>query len=222
MYRVQIVLPGTTGIPEDHFVNTIYTSFTGAPSSDAGRVEVANLMASCLSGAYANVAAGQTESLGKFISGFVDRQAVHIKVYTMEDPKPREPTELPFSMPTAVVGTQDLPEEVALCLTIHGGNPVTPRRRGRIYTGPFNSYALDSEQGPGPSRPKTSVMQVVRSFGEELNNLMDSAGLGWCIKSEVPSLNYVQVVGGWCDDAWDTQRRRGVDPTTRWRFPASA
>lgn len=217
MYRVQIVAPGRTGIPEDQFVNTIYCSMVGG----GDKQEVANRMAASLQAAYSDVAAGQTLALAAFMSGFIDKDNCQVRVYDMDEPKPRAPVTLPFAMIGGSGGHKDLPEEVALCLTIHGGNPVTPRRRGRLYIGPLNTMGLGGDTaGPLPSRPTTELVQVVRSFGESLSDSMDSFDLGWAIKSEVPALNYVQVVGGWVDDAWDTQRRRGVDPTVRWSWPA--
>lgn len=222
MYRIQIVLPGRTGIPEDQFVNTIYASFP-YPATDAARAQVANLVAGNLTYAYSNVAVGQTYSLGQLMSNFIDKTNCKVKVYDMADPKPREPTTLPWSMGGTVGGNYDLPEEVALCLSIYGAPPVTPRRRGRLYIGPLSATALGGDTGgPQPSRPTTEIIQIIRSWGETLMDEMATAELTWMIQSTRPSVNYVQVVGGYCDDAWDTQRRRGVDPTVRYRFPASA
>lgn len=222
MYRIQIVAPGRTGIPEDHFVNTIYASYPAAPSTDAGRDEVAAQMVLALTYAYSTIAPGQTKSMAQLMSNFIDKDNCLVKVYTMEDPPPRTPTTLPWSMIGGLTGTSDLPEEVALCLSIHGLPPITPRRRGRIYMGPLNSTCLGGDTtGPLPSRPTTEAIQIVRSFGELLNQEMENAAINWNIKSERPARNYVPVRGGWCDDAWDTQRRRGVDPTVRYRWPST-
>jgi hypothetical protein len=45
-------------------------------------------------------------------------------------------------------------------------------------------------------------------------------GVPWCIRSTTPSENFVPIVGGYIDNAFDTQRRRGPADTARLTFGA--
>lgn len=219
MIRCQIVLPGRTGIPEDQFVNTIYVSNNGPYDGP----EHATQLAGVLGTAYATSGGSEGMTLSNYMSPFIDRTQCTVRVYDMAAPSPRPPSIAGFQLSSPFANVAALPEEVALCLSIYGANPRTPRRRGRLYLGPFNGGTLDVQSGSvSPSRPKTDVLQVIRDWGNALEDGLAAAGHQWFIKSEVPSTNYVQVVGGYCDDAWDTQRRRGVDPQSRWTWPASA
>jgi hypothetical protein len=49
----------------------------------------------------------------------------------------------------------------------------------------------------------------------------DASALRWSIRSITPVENFVPIVAGWIDDAFDTQRRRGPDPSfrTNWGAP---
>ncbi len=216
--RCQITLQGRTGIAEDQFVNTIYLQqITAYDALDF--VGITNQVRSFYNDP---VVGGGVRPLADYISAFVLNQAT-IRFYDMAAAEPRTPTVETFNVNVSSL-VQDLPEEVAICASFHGSPPVTNRRRGRIYLGPFQTLAVGDDPsvpGYGPSRPATALLQCIRGGMERLKDGFDALGYTWVIRSTRPAQNYVDVEGGWVDDAWDTQRRRGVDPSTRFRWPVS-
>lgn len=129
--------------------------------------------------------------------------------------------------------TTSMPREVAVCVSFHGdltnipqsipGGPPGPegdtrpaaRRRGRLYIGPL-STATGGEDPDLGSRPTSTFRNKVRDCASRLanhnNGLPDQPQ--WCVLSQRNDAVY-PVIGGWVDDAWDTQRRRGLAPTVR-------
>jgi hypothetical protein len=139
-----------------------------------------------------------------------------------------------FSLGTG--GGSSLPREVAACLSYHadmtglpedvpGGAPgpagdthPAARHRGRIYLGPLANNALGAGvNGPGVySGLRTSATNAAASF----MSAMGAIAIGpvrWCVWSRVNHALY-PITGGWMDDAFDTQRRRGIEATQRTTF----
>jgi hypothetical protein len=155
-------------------------------------------------------------ALRTFMSSILAPAGHQVRVYDQGDPKPRQPRfTLDFSMATTA-GTS-LPAEVALVLTEYaamasGGVPA--RFRGRIYLGPFASSTLGTTD-IGDVRPgdtlRNSVLDASKQLmddGTPLNNPV------WCVYSRLDLLLRTVVRTG-VDNAWDTQRSRGADPTNR-------
>lgn len=127
----------------------------------------------------------------------------------------------PFNFTAALDSTTAFPAEVALCLSYRatlqsGVNPA--RLKGRLYIGPLNgSIGL----ADGDVRPSTGMQQDVARAG----NALRIAGLGagadnvtWCVYS--PTAGFLQpVVSCWVDNAFDTMRRRGAKPLSRFSLP---
>jgi hypothetical protein len=123
------------------------------------------------------------------------------------------------------------PSEVAICLTLDGTSTVdaeegpgntrpASRKRNRKYIGPLAATV-------GEAMPSTNELHVIPGIATQLTtawrNLMMNAmiekGWGCSVFSKVLwALNAINSV--WCDDAFDTQRRRGQDPTAKTVNPA--
>lgn len=214
--RVMAVFQGASLLPEDRFVNTFHFANFGVTGSavfeEACRDAVDEFYNTPLTGSW----------LGEHMSPYVNRN-FKIVSYNMELPAgERVPTEQGSTL--GVGATQGLPEEVAICLTLEAAPPVTPRRRGRLYFGPLTNYTQTMEPGStsNPARPyKASVTSVVSQLVGRAQILANRHDLDWSIRSVTPVENYVRIVGGYVDDAFDTQRRRGPDPTTRVTWAAT-
>lgn len=115
------------------------------------------------------------------------------------------------------------PGEVAICASFHsaygadvefavGGGRPRGRDRGRVFIGPLhgNTAAMDTN---GTARVITSAQTTVIQAMTRLAN----AGVAWSVWSR-SSASLKPVVGGFVDDAFDTQRRRGTRPTARQTF----
>jgi len=214
--RVMFVGQGASLLPEDRFINVFHFHDPTVGDTAAAMLAACNILESF----YTAPTAGGN-SLSQFMSPYVSRAAKFV-CYDLLAPMPRVPFEVPVTLDAATGA--GMPEEVAVCLSITGVPPITPRRRGRIYFGPITDAAtsVDMATTTSPSRPsQDSAVHLLQTLTAAGKRLMDDGhviGLPWCIRSTVPSENFVQVADGYVDNAWDTQRRRGPEPTGRLHF----
>jgi hypothetical protein len=211
--RVMFVGQGASLLPEDRFVNVFHfhdpTLLPPGPAVDA----CLDVVEDCYTG---SISGGN--SMGTFFSPYMMRAATLIG-YDLLSPEPRTP--VPRAITLGGAQGEGLPEEVALVLSTHGAPPITARRRGRVYFGPLTNGVSTVVDGSNttPSRPAQAsagqLVQAAVAFGTKM--VTDSAviGMPWCIRSTVPSENFVPITGGFVDNAWDTQRRRGPTTTAR-------
>jgi hypothetical protein len=109
-YRVQVILPESSGLPRDAVINTVYFDTDVELLFD----DPATNMAEDVRDLWA-------QRLGGFVSPGSAR--VMTKVYNMADPKPREPlftSDIVTIEPGAAPGVQ----EVALCLSFYADRNV--------------------------------------------------------------------------------------------------
>jgi hypothetical protein len=206
IYRCQVAIPADTGIGRDAVVNNWgFFSIQGA----AGVLDDIDGPLKAFYDGWAN-----------YRASLADWKNSRLKLYDMSQPIPRAPVAdvlLPLSTSEAAT---NLPGEVALCLSFQAarvsGAPQA-RRRGRIYLGPFASVANVSSTG----RPDSTMRTAILASAESFRSAMAGTATGWHVISQPkPTMPMTSspVVGGWMDDAWDTQRRRGVAPLTRVPF----
>jgi hypothetical protein len=121
--------------------------------------------------------------------------------------------------------SQDLPSECAICLSFHGdttglatdvpGGAPGPRGdthpaarvRGRIFIGPLNQHVQSSGS---PTRVSATVLGDIVGSAMALHTAMPS----WSVWSR-KNANTKLVTGGFVDNAFDTQRRRGEKASGR-------
>lgn len=214
----QVVLPYFTGTPEDVAVNTFHF--------DEGLMDVKEdpeLITTPLSRFYTVAAAPSTLKVGECLSSVLSRDAgaARIRLYYMDDPKPRVPFEtFPFTLPTVIGATDGMPNEVAIVNSFQGervsGLPQA-RRRGRVFLGPLGKAAFTL--GTSSAFPKVNITYAnaivdasKRLFTEAYDN-----EVRWCVYSRKNN-DLVPVRNGWVDSDPDTQRRRenGVRTRTAW------
>lgn len=208
----QVRLPYTTQLPRDVAVNTFWTLGGGDRLDQAVEAEVA------ITRFYNED--NTNNHLSYWLSPLISRQpgACIIQTYDLADPQPRPPISQVFFQLGAPGTNTSLPMEVALVASFHG-EPAAgirqARRRGRVYLGPLITAAAESGSNQ-PSRPHSTFIVDVRDacsrLASELNGEDDAPQ--WIVHSRVSS-NNAPVIGGWVDNEWDTQRRRGLDPTAR-------
>lgn len=201
--RAICTLETDTALPQDSAVNVFH--FQGpVPDDIDAHTQVHNMLQTFYG------------DIGSVLSSLLTGGGT-IKSYALDDPEPRSPVlETDITGVTTGVG-KALPQEVALCLSFQGvkvsGEPQA-RKRGRVFIGP-----LDDD---------TNRADNARPFSTAINTIKDAAGdllvasntgfpVPWAVYSRVNDIAY-HVDNGWLDDAWDTQRRRGVAPTTRTLF----
>ena len=115
-----------------------------------------------------------------------------------------------------------LPSECAVALSYHADYSTIPeheagarprsRYRGRLYMGPLNTTALD--HAATTFRP--IVSSGITTAAHDAAATLKATGF-WGVWSRHDSAVRV-VMGGWIDDAFDSQRRRGEDHVARTTF----
>lgn len=230
LYRVQTILPATSGLPEDDTVWSHY--FRG----DSATVDYDHL------GGAVAAAFGTTYLMGKMGPTVSRSAAPTFRVYDYG--------EVPVSLPAragspvytgawasaiAAADNSGLPYEVAVCLSFHGdltglaetipGGPAGPagdthpraRARGRMFMGPLTLTLIDTNfTAPTMlAAYRTNLAAAGAALRDNANLTAD--GVDWCVFSRTSAL-ISPVVGGWVDNEFDTQRRRGRAPTARTTF----
>jgi hypothetical protein len=127
------------------------------------------------------------------------------RVYDKADDKPRQP-KATVTRPQRTGPAAPAPYEVALCLSFYSERNI-PRRRGRIYLGPLTAGNANSE------RPSAGLLTLALDMATAFSAL-GGANVTWQVYSPTTD-DTMPVTNAWCDDAWDTQRRRGLKPASR-------
>lgn len=221
LMRAQVTIPLDSGIPEDAIVNTFHfdgDDALGLQSVDSYYDAVMTL----LTGFYQAID-------GEVFPSSVADEAV-VRIYDLADPEQRI-VRRQDTIPLTNIAADPMPNEVALCMSIAaapaaGVNP--QRRRGRIFLGPIANTKVVVIGGQ--ARPQLAMREAVAAAAAtmaegELLNIGDPERVRWAIYSPTTDEggatlgdSFFDVVSGWIDDAWDTQRRRGAAPTARVTF----
>ncbi len=215
--RALVTLPYLSGKPEDISVNVLHfnSASTGEAAADVIRDHVAQLFNVTPPLGFSGNALAPIAS---FLSNALSRvaNACTVKVYDLATPLPRIPIVRTWTLgPATSTTAKELPAEVALCASIFAGQNVK-RRRGRIYFGPFTESALEDDSQFQRSRPAVILRDSVFSAVRRMMNLPANTQ-NLAVHSKADNQTRV-VTGGWVDDAWDIQRRRGQDAALRNTF----
>lgn len=211
--RVMFQGHGPSNLPEDRVINVFH--FVGLGTYED---ELPSVFAAVE--AFYN-ASNTTRELAAYQSPYIQRDA-ELLGYDLDEPPKRVPTRFPVVL-SAVASATQLPEEVAVCLSIRGSIPPAggPRRRGRLFVGPLNILSMTSGPEGAPTRPSPAFVADLIVAAERLEAQAISAGTPWVIRSTKPTQNFVAVQGGYVDNAMDTQRRRGPRTTERTEWPTA-
>jgi hypothetical protein len=193
----------SSGIPEDAAVNTFHLSKVTPISSPD----------------WTTIVAAWATFMGSIKSNFpatVNGPGHGFKAYDLASPEPRAPVlDTTWSLGTAPTG-DPLPSEVALCVSFEGerssGNPQA-RRRGRMYFGPMNTGSMNSGTGRPADSRRDAACTALKTFIDACSALTVDF-IVWSRANEQPVL----VKHIWADNAYDTQRRRGLVPTGRYNI----
>jgi len=196
IWRCMSTMVQESNIPDDSTVNTFHVyTVTGTPNW----ADVTEAWQSYM------------DDLRNFFPGTVAETGHSLRVYDLADEEPRAPvSDLPWEFSSAPTGTT-LPAEVALCISYEGtqiSGLTQARRRGRMYIGPINATINDD------GRPGAVALGNFVGFFPTFVDALNTAGCYFVVYSRVNE-DPVQVVKAWADNAFDTQRRRGVEPSHR-------
>lgn len=215
---IDVIMHHKSGIPKDDNVNRW---IVGNPAEADPAVVAAAACADLFTLFYNPVAT--------FLAPVFDRGANHqeMKAYSLPGTALAGTTPLgspvyssTWTMPAPGSAT-GLPPEVACVVSYHGdltGVPVESgtirpgsRRHGRIYLGPLNLGMATTDGTTGETTMPTGAITTISNAAAAF--LADSPLL-WYVWSKAQAALF-PVVGGWVDNGFDTQRRRGVDATVR-------
>jgi hypothetical protein len=139
-----------------------------------------------------------------------------VTAYDLSQDKPRAPV-YESTFPSGVGAGSTLPTEVALCFSFEAekaSGELQSRRRNRVYLGPFTNSVLNS------GAVSSSFITTLINAGKDLKAASNaSITWDWQIYSPTDDRSH-DIHKIWVDNAWDTQRRRGLKATTRtaWTF----
>lgn len=216
----QMTFAHDSGLAEDVAVNTFHFLHHGLVDDfDNVRDMVRDFYDAIPAGSAQRVSASMSSAL----SG-----AWTLKLYDLTDAMPRVP-KATYTGTLAGLGGggQNLPSEVALCCSwkaaVSSGEAAA-RFRGRTFVGPLSAT---NALGPsGIARPDATFLTSVVNAGKALV----AAGAASVVYDFVvysptrpgapgSGAKAAVITGGWVDNAFDTQRRRGEKATARTVFP---
>ena len=231
--KAVVQLARTSGISGDTVDNDFYFA-----SGDASVTPtVADNLKTSLANFYNVTAAGASNHIAEFIGTQISRaaNAAQIKFYASDQPivapivwgSPQQVRS--FTLAAAAAGN-NLPGEVAYVNTVHadltdipetapnpGPGPATirpaARRRGRIFIGPLTVTAMTQGSPNFEPTPTTAFQNAIGAASVALL-ANPSPGVDWVVCSQADQELY-SIVGGWVDNAFDSQRRRGNESTSR-------
>lgn len=200
-YKVQARIPMDSGLPNDAVVNTWHFV------CEVGGSALTNAI-TALDDFYGDVAT--------CLSYACSFNSATYTAYAMSDPEPRAPVAVINATDYTTGSTAAVPE-LAVCLSFQGnrisGTPQA-RRRGRIYLGPLADITNTSTS---PIIAAAKVDQIRDAGATLLAASLADADWSWVVYS-VADDDTVVVGSGWVDNAFDIQRRRGLEATSRLTF----
>lgn len=215
---IRVVMTAKSGLVADQVVN----DFAFKNQSGSATIGDAAGMIGMVSDFYSEPSAGNR--ISNYIGENVDRAATHqMEAYHIVAGPLGSPFYTEDWIGPAAPGTanSNLPLEVAAVLSFHadltgiqeeaGATRPRARRRGRVYLGPLTTDGV-------------TITDDAPLLGPDLRTAMGAAAVAlkdaaetdwpWCVWSRADAI-LRPVVGGWTDNAPDTQRRRGQESTNR-------
>lgn len=217
-FLVMNIFKGTSGLPEDVFVNNFIFRNTDDSGGLSGAAELR--AADAVRDFFVTNApavdgdAVPAETLATYISSVVS--GWEQKVYDLGDPPGgRAPTTYDrlAELPSGRTGVS-LPPEIAAVLSLQ--TPIIGKRgKGRIYLGPLRLATVVDSAGEPPTFTPAFVARV-RAQAAKLA-LGNGRDMEWRVWSTTRG-ETARVIGGSMDNACDVQRRRGIKATFRKTF----
>lgn len=201
----QVTIPFKTGLPADVSVNV--WSFEIVSDDESNFQEVSDFLFAFYSDCV------------PYLSPTLDLNAFQVKCYLRADPEPRVPQFEEVRALPGSSGNTPIPEECAVCLSFKGvpvSGTSAARRRGRVYIGPLATTAI-TEAVDEHTLVNGAFLTAMETGITDAYAQLTTAGNSHTVWSTVNSNNVV-IDSYWVDNAFDTQRRRGVRATSRITF----
>lgn len=217
-YHVVARFPHLNGKPEDEVMNT----WTFRVNGSAGASDDSNVIANDLTTFYNTTAPLGGHAVTQYFKDSIIRaaNACFFDFYDITGKLDGQAHGSPFVIRPFTCGQPNpgatgLPAELAICLSFYGDltglaeeiGDVRPRarRRGRVYLGPLNNIVREDDPATGRTRVTQQCRDTLASAADRLRT---SNNHDWCVWSRANAALAI-VQGGFVDDAFDVQRRRG-------------
>lgn len=197
--RVLCELNMTSGIATDKVVNTWHVT---GPTTEQDQINLVT--------AWKNFLLAIDEMFPETVAA----GGHNVKIYNLADAEPRAAIRDEPVSGLTIPAVDGLPSEMAICISYQGNRQSgvdQARRRGRMYIGPLRVSTCDT--GYVADSYVTLLINAFTDFVDELGTY----GFTFVVYSRMDEA-FVEVTNGWIDNAFDVQRRRGVDPTARTTF----
>lgn len=209
----QVRIPHKSLINEDAVINTF--NFTGVADAET----MAPLALGMLKVFYNDLSTPQVTRIKDLLSYELAVAGTRIKIYDLADPEPRVPIlDESLGVTDATSSSNpNLPGEVCIGVSYRSeaeSGVVAARRRGRIYLGPLRPTVSEGTTSSA-ARPSAAARLSIALAAAELAS--GPIGCQWAVWSRTNDAMY-PIIGGYIDDAYDTQRRRGVRTSSRQGF----
>lgn len=221
LHKVRINYPSVT----ETFSNTIFINNPG----NADAADVADAVRAALLEFFNDPAGAAPISVSQLFSPEIDPASCNFDMYNQ--PIAGGPTGSPIETRTLPIddnplSSTALPGQPGVGLSFHadltgvpeelvvGGVTTRPaqRRRGHITIGPVNSGTMTG----APARVTDDVRQALVDAADAFmaSSHWNATGVSWVVYSDADNAAR-DVVGGFVDNGWETQRRRLPEPTAR-------
>lgn len=203
-FLAQVTLAPVSAVTEDRVVNTWHFSapevVDGLPSETSQTAMSSSLIA------FYNDIKGLLPDTKIASTGH------RVDWYRLADTTPRVPRWGETFGLTGLSTSDPMPTEVAMCASyqaerISGVSQAS--RRGRLFIGPL--VEATNSGGRPTSAARSTINDAMEAVALDSNGAL---GYTWVAYSQKLSTG-ATVTNGWCDNSYDTQRRRGQDPTVR-------
>jgi hypothetical protein len=235
--KAQCDIPHASGDPALAFVNDFYFITADVPTTGDNAA-----ILDAIEDFYSDVPTGDTNPLAIYLGTQISRTITPaVKLYDVTAHLDGSPAGSPYqtspfvsTLPNVLGGTGQFPSEVQMTLTYKStygtlsefgpvdpltGKKTRPRAyaRGRLYIGPVNDATRQPSSVTGPTINSAARTCLTRAA----TDLMNDSATRWATWSRRVA-TMADVVGGWVDDAYDTQRRRGEPTINRTTFGSLA
>jgi hypothetical protein len=206
-------------LPRDNIVNTVHFR----DNDTDGILEGLGFLPSVAPDFNATATNWATAFKGYFdaASGFAAGRGVTCKLYDLGAAKPRPvlgegTVAATNTRATSTAGNSD----VSICASFYGTRNL-PRQRGRSYLGYLTQSTAGSQQ------PTAAQLLSMVAYFDMLAGLQlqvpdpgTNTDVDWVVYSPTSGSAW-KVTQGWIDNEWDTQRRRGLKPSSRQNHPVT-
>ena len=205
-FLAQVCFQGPSGLPTDQFCN----SFVFRNDNVFDRAGMLAAVETALTNFYADPAGGTGDQLVDWIPSGLEPPV--LKLFDLGETPMRVPEETTLGSISPNGAGIPFPREVAITASYHNGGP-GPRNRGRIFFGPVVAASAQTTTADALVKVSPTVRSLLT---DRMNDMATNASLEctWVLWSRANNAMW-DIVGGWVDDAFDTQRSRGREPSAR-------